>query len=1744
MKFSKVFKIFFVLVFFLLIKEVYAATTTVTYTSQAEFESAITSTGVDTTSDPGSATLNGLTITSSPATSTDNVALLVSDDTDIDADIDFIVGAYYPNFTYDGSGSDDVFDFTEITQLSDLSGYDIVISDSDGTSQAADVPQDILDSFADAGGTVMQDILEYSYQRQADTYTQSISFDLVPTSTGDITWDGTYIWMVDDTSPEKIYKINSSTGAVVSTYCSPDAGPHGILYANSNLYITDTTNDKIFVISPDNLTTYDGVCTAPAQGTAYSTKLSSGGFDPSSYSPWGITYDGTYFWLIDSTTDNLYKFTFGDTTLNQISSTTLGSFLTLTPNDIIPRGLAFDGTDIWLADSNNNLLYQISPTNTEMLGAFDAYDGWDGYTDADPTGITFINGDIWIADPDATVDKLYNLSSYHRDMDAFEYFNKGNTSFETPYDDPKGLAYDGTYFWLIDDYTNKIFKMTTSGTVVSSYFTPSKRPNGIAYYDGTLYLSDWGEDLIYLLDPSDCSVSSSYSSPGSSSRGLAHDGTYLWNADSSSDIIYKLNPATGSIISTTTSPGPTPRGLAFHNNELWVADETDDKYYKINSSTGDIITEHSVSELSAEGIAFIGDSLYSVDDIQDRIYDVYSDLLSLSQYDTPGSVPAGFTYDGTYIWALDSGTDKLYKLTSSTGAVITSYDSPALNPADITWDGTYLWILTTDDDNIYQINPTNGATISSFSTPSSNPVGLVYVDNNFYTSDPITNKIYSISTTGTLLATYDAPGSNAGTLAYDGTSVYHIDNDERQIFQFIFDDDYEGIVESAQEPQTTQVKGIEFIDGVLWTVDSYFDSFFNNASLNDEPNAVIAVENAYTVPYDLSDYFYFSSRNITDAFYLQRRLENVPETGGREILASSNRGGAVFIHEARTNNGHIFTMDLSLLGDNYEISRQTVPAVNLFLNALGIQTNASGVHENTKPTYDSLDNDLDTLVSNYPTLFTKKNEGVASNGDPIYSYNFGSSDKPWVIFVSGVHGTEEHAFIPEVRFMEKLGEWYATDEIVQNVFENYYIKFIPLVNPYGIKNYTRYNANGVDINRNYDYEWDNFYSSYKGSSAFSEAESQVLRDIILNNIDDIIFINDAHSAMAISPGMTWGGTLVTSTPSLLTDTYDIFTGTNNRRWFDERAGVGRWLTYDRYTNHTTGTPFFGNWIGDQGIYSSTNEVMGKKDIGTNRMIHSSGWYITHFYTVFESLSAKTGKSIFRVDTSNSNSTFAATASSTATTPASTTIAYRYTSSDTTTASTTWYNTYSNVPADRYLFVETSLNRGSYTQTPPALSSLSIQYSEPNIDPDTPTNTTPTNGSTGSVATSTTLTASAFSDTDGGTHSSSQWLVTATSSDYTSTIYDSGTDNANLTSITIPSTTLSNTTTYYWKVRYLDSDSGWSDYSSETSFTTINNTPATPVNSTPANGATSVSADSATLTASAFSDTDSTHTSSQWQVSTVSGNYSTTVYDSNTDSVNLITINIPSGTLSEGTTYYWHARYLDSDGTWSSYSTETSFTTTQASTPSTPSSGGVSIPAEAFLKPLLPKNGYKILINNINSENPTVYNKNIKINSNVGSDVKKIAISENEDFRNASQEKYEKESSYILSEGAGTKKLYIRFYTKWGVASETITKELNYKIKTVKESEETETEEKTEEPKPTTPTNKYTFASYLYIGSVGDEVRELQKLLEQLGYYNYPSITGYFGNVTKQALVGFQKAKGLSPFPGWMGPGTRDALNSL
>lgn len=168
----------------------------------------------------------------------------------------------------------------------------------------------------------------------------------------------------------------------------------------------------------------------------------------------------------------------------------------------------------------------------------------------------------------------------------------------------------------------------------------------------------------------------------------------------------------------------------------------------------------------------------------------------------------------------------------------------------------------------------------------------------------------------------------------------------------------------------------------------------------------------------------------------------------------------------------------------------------------------------------------DALVAEYPDYITKNTltsgdvttyEYVLSTG----TYNYGSGhfsenapiEKPVVLLSSGVHGIERNAVMSLYTVVRAL---CANDYRVNSIRNAATIKVLPVVCPHGYTAGTRTNANGVNINRNFDTTgWEvagEGTSNYTGAAAADQDETKIAQNWITANNDALLMI-DFHGSM-------------------------------------------------------------------------------------------------------------------------------------------------------------------------------------------------------------------------------------------------------------------------------------------------------------------------------------------------------------------------------------------------------------------------------------------------------------------------------------------------------------------------------------------------------------------------------------------------------------------------------------------------------
>ena len=248
-------------------------------------------------------------------------------------------------------------------------------------------------------------------------------------------------------------------------------------------------------------------------------------------------------------------------------------------------------------------------------------------------------------------------------------------------------------------------------------------------------------------------------------------------------------------------------------------------------------------------------------------------------------------------------------------------------------------------------------------------------------------------------------------------------------------------------------------------------------------------------------------------------------------------------------SNHDFQFDI-LIEDvqAYYINRSQQPAPESDRNSCGSAPGYTPIIPNNFQlgtyagfyTYQEFLDELDSMASKYPQLITSRasiDTFLTHEGRPIYWVKI--SDNPNVneaepeVLYTAIHHAREPASLSELIFYM----WYLlenhTDPEISAIINHTELYFVPMLNPDGYlenevnfpnggglhrKNKRNIGSTnpGVDLNRNYDYQWNVSGTSsnvnndtYPGLNAFSEPETQAIQFFCRNH--QFQFALNAHS---------------------------------------------------------------------------------------------------------------------------------------------------------------------------------------------------------------------------------------------------------------------------------------------------------------------------------------------------------------------------------------------------------------------------------------------------------------------------------------------------------------------------------------------------------------------------------------------------------------------------------------------------------
>lgn len=144
---------------------------------------------------------------------------------------------------------------------------------------------------------------------------------------------------------------------------------------------------------------------------------------------------------------------------------------------------------------------------------------------------------------------------------------------------------------------------------------------------------------------------------------------------------------------------------------------------------------------------------------------------------------------------------------------------------------------------------------------------------------------------------------------------------------------------------------------------------------------------------------------------------------------------------------------------------------------------------------------VDSLIAQYPNIINKHIYGSSVLERQLYAVKISDNvavdeNEPEISFDGCHHGDEIMGAEVIIRLMRDLCVQYGNDPQITGLVDNREIWIYPFINPDGRQALIRENNNGVDVNRDWGYMWDQWGGS---TGAFSQPETQAAASWIIEN---------------------------------------------------------------------------------------------------------------------------------------------------------------------------------------------------------------------------------------------------------------------------------------------------------------------------------------------------------------------------------------------------------------------------------------------------------------------------------------------------------------------------------------------------------------------------------------------------------------------------------------------------------------------
>jgi hypothetical protein len=257
-----------------------------------------------------------------------------------------------------------------------------------------------------------------------------------------------------------------------------------------------------------------------------------------------------------------------------------------------PVELAFDGTNIWVANWVGNSVMKLRPSDGSILGTFKV--------GTRPLDLCSDGANTWVANSDSnTVTKL--RASDGMVLNTFDVGSK-----------PHGVLCDGSNIWVANNESNNVSKLRASDGVVLGAFPAGEKPNSLISDGTNIWVTNNPGATVTKLSEDGKKLGEFHT--GESPSEMAFDGANIWVANTGSNNVTELRARDGKALGSFPAGGPQRLNAALDGTNIWVVSNgTLDNYAhticRLRAVDGSMLETFKVGRAPA-GVAFDGVNMW------------------------------------------------------------------------------------------------------------------------------------------------------------------------------------------------------------------------------------------------------------------------------------------------------------------------------------------------------------------------------------------------------------------------------------------------------------------------------------------------------------------------------------------------------------------------------------------------------------------------------------------------------------------------------------------------------------------------------------------------------------------------------------------------------------------------------------------------------------------------------------------------------------------------------------------------------------------------------------------------------------------------------------------------------------------------------------------------------------------------------------------------------------------------------